>query len=253
VSSTPGRSATTQGRAPGERLLGRDDGGSFRTRQGWSLRERITAQDSYGVLLFLIVSLLVVTAAAGRSAGGRVVVAIMEGGVLLYSLWTARAGRAAVRICLVVVPIVVAVAAALSGGGSTPAKAAVASIGAALTFAAIAAIARRLGTHPRVDSATILGVLSTYLLIGIFFASVFTTVGALARSSFFVTEATPGPVDFLYFSFVTLTTVGYGDLTAAGDLGRMLAVTEALLGQLYLVTVVALVISNVGRERRREP
>jgi Ion channel len=43
--------------------------------------------------------------------------------------------------------------------------------------------------------------------------------------------------------------LGYGDLTAAGDLGRMLAVTEALLGQLYLVTVVAVVIGNIGRER----
>jgi hypothetical protein len=60
-------------------------------------------------------------------------------------------------------------------------------------------------------------------------------------------------VDFLYFSFVTLTTVGFGDRTAAGDLGRMLAVTEALLGQLYLLTVVALVIGNIGRERDRPP
>lgn len=217
------------------------------------LRERLTAEDSYGILLFLIVALLIVTAAAGRSPGGRAIVAIFQGGVLLYTLWTARAGRLALRISLVVVPIVVAVAAALSAGGSRPAKAAVASIGAALTFAAISAIARRLVAHPRVDSATILGVLSTYLLIGIFFASVFTTVGALSDSSFFVTQPMPGPVDFLYFSFVTLTTVGYGDLTAAIDLGRMLAVMEALLGQLYLVTVVSLVISNVGRERRSEP
>jgi voltage-gated potassium channel Kch len=66
-----------------------------------------------------------------------------------------------------------------------------------------------------------------------------------------VTETAPRSIDFLYFSYVTLTTVGYGDLTAAGDLGRMLAVTEALLGQLYLVTVVALVIGNIGRERTR--
>ena len=66
-----------------------------------------------------------------------------------------------------------------------------------------------------------------------------------------MTATDPHGIDFLYFSFVTMTTVGYGDLTAAGDLGRMLAVTEALIGQLYLVTVVALVIGNIGQERLR--
>jgi hypothetical protein len=55
----------------------------------------------------------------------------------------------------------------------------------------------------------------------------------------------------VYFSYVTMSTVGYGDLTARGDLGRMLAVTEALLGQLYLVTIVALLVGNLGRVRRQ--
>ncbi len=57
-------------------------------------------------------------------------------------------------------------------------------------------------------------------------------------------------MDRLYFSFTTMTTVGFGDLTAAGDAGRMLAITEALLGQLYLVSVVALIVANLGRTRR---
>jgi Ion channel len=85
----------------------------------------------------------------------------------------------------------------------------------------------------------------------ILFASVFMTVGTLGDIGFFSQIDEPTSVDFLYFSFVTLTTVGYGDRTAASDLGRMLAVTEALFGQLYLVTVVALVIGNVGRDRDR--
>ena len=56
----------------------------------------------------------------------------------------------------------------------------------------------------------------------------------------------------LYFSYATLCTVGYGDYTAASDLGHTLAVSEALLGQLYLVTVVALLVSRV-RPRRDGP
>jgi len=60
-----------------------------------------------------------------------------------------------------------------------------------------------------------------------------------------------GFLQALYFSFVTQTTVGYGDLTAAGGFGRALAVLEALIGQLYLVTVIALLVSNLGPARRR--
>jgi hypothetical protein len=55
----------------------------------------------------------------------------------------------------------------------------------------------------------------------------------------------------LYFSYVTLATLGYGDYTAASNLGHMLAVAEALIGQIYLVTVVALLVSRL-RVRSRE-
>jgi voltage-gated potassium channel Kch len=67
---------------------------------------------------------------------------------------------------------------------------------------------------------------------------------------FFLNEGAPERDDFLYVSYSTLSTVGYGDLTAATELGRSLAITEALFGQLYLVTVVALIVSNVRPVRR---
>ncbi|MFM7551963.1 MAG: potassium channel family protein, partial [Actinomycetota bacterium] len=54
---------------------------------------------------------------------------------------------------------------------------------------------------------------------------------------------------FLYFSYITLATVGYGDFTAADAVGRLLAMLEGLVGQLYLVTVLALIVSNLGRQR----
>lgn len=49
---------------------------------------------------------------------------------------------------------------------------------------------------------------------------------------------------------MTMTTVGYGDLVTALDFGQAIAVTQALLGQVYLVTVVALVVGNIGLQRR---
>ena len=60
----------------------------------------------------------------------------------------------------------------------------------------------------------------------------------------------PSSVDYLYFSFVTITTTGYGDFTAASGVGRMTAVLEAIFGQLYLITVVALVVQNLGQRSR---
>jgi voltage-gated potassium channel Kch len=71
----------------------------------------------------------------------------------------------------------------------------------------------------------------------------------LGGTDFFTTEHA-GRDDFLYFSYSTLTTVGYGDLVAATNLGRSLAITEALLGQIYLVTVVAVIIANLRRPAR---
>jgi voltage-gated potassium channel Kch len=74
----------------------------------------------------------------------------------------------------------------------------------------------------------------------------------VASSPFFVQTRDPTTADYLYFSFITLTTVGYGDYTAAGGFGRAAASVEALLGQIYLVTVVATIVSGMVNRRTRE-
>ena len=71
------------------------------------------------------------------------------------------------------------------------------------------------------------------------------------RRNFFVQTSHATLPNFLYFSFITQTTVGYGDFTAAGNLGRALASLEALVGQLYLVTVVAVLVSRMASASRR--
>ena len=67
-----------------------------------------------------------------------------------------------------------------------------------------------------IDVHTVLGALCIYVLIGMFWAFVFTAIGAFGSDPFFVQTSTPTSADYLYFAFVTLTTVGYGDLTAGG-------------------------------------
>ena len=68
--------------------------------------------------------------------------------------------------------------------------------------------------------------------------------------AFFAQHAAASSQNLLYFSFATITTSGYGDLTAATDVGRSLAIAEALIGQIYLVTVVAAIVGGLGRRRR---
>jgi hypothetical protein len=105
--------------------------------------------------------------------------------------------------------------------------------------------------EPYVSGRTVLGLLSVYLLIGMTFAAMFVVIAVVSGEPFFVQTDHAQPVDFTYFSFVTLATVGYGDFTAANPMPRMLAAIEGLTGQLYLVTVVAVAVSRV--RTRREP
>lgn len=98
-----------------------------------------------------------------------------------------------------------------------------------------------------------MGVLSLYMLMGMFFAFVYGALDRLGGDPFFA-EGTPATVaNCLYYSFTTLTTVGYGDLVARSDVGHTLSIFEALTGQIYLVTVVSLIVGNLGRRVRPQP
>ena len=97
-----------------------------------------------------------------------------------------------------------------------------------------------------VDGRTVLAALCLYVMFGMFFSTVYAAIDSVAGQTFFAQTMQPSPSDYSYFSFITLTTVGYGDLTAAHPLGRTLAAFEAMFGQLYLVSVVAVLVSNMG-------
>ncbi len=113
-----------------------------------------------------------------------------------------------------------------------------------------AAVVARLGRHRAVTGRTVLGALAAYLLIAVAFTYAF-YVAALYSTEPFFGEDVPSTA-YMYFSLTTITTLGYGDLAPVGELPRLLATFEALLGQLYLVTVVALVVGFVKPRQRRD-
>ncbi len=105
----------------------------------------------------------------------------------------------------------------------------------------------------QVTAQSIYAALSTYLLIGLMFAAFFGALGYLVSGPFFADGQPVNAQTLQYFSFTTLTTLGYGDFTAAGSLGRALAVLEALAGQVFLATLVARLVSAYAGGRRRPP
>jgi hypothetical protein len=107
------------------------------------------------------------------------------------------------------------------------------------------AIARSALRRRVVDLHTVLAALCIYVLFGMLWGFIYAAIGSLGSSAFFAQPIDPTSADYLYFSFITQLTVGYGDLSAAGNLGRACAVLEALLGSMYLVTVVALLIARL--------
>jgi len=101
-----------------------------------------------------------------------------------------------------------------------------------------------------VDVEVVLGALCAYLYIGSYFAFLYSTIAIASGSPFFAQPGADNMLNYIYFSFVTLTTTGYGDLSPAHGPGRMIAVTEAIIGQLYLVSVVSIVVSAYGKRKK---
>ncbi len=88
--------------------------------------------------------------------------------------------------------------------------------------------------------------LCAYLQLGLFFAYLYTAVDLFGGDPFFAQGPSQAASDYLYFSFVTMLTLGYGDLTPAGDIGRALIIVETLVGQIFLVVLIAYLVGSMA-------
>jgi hypothetical protein len=135
-------------------------------------------------------------------------------------------------------------------------------VGAAATAAAVLAVlivlvrgVVRLVREHGVTLQAVAGALTTYLLLGLEFALLIRVLVGISAHAYFeqAANAAVNQSQEIYFSFTTLTTTGYGDLTPALNAGRALSVLEMLIGQIYLVTVIGLLVGNLRRTSARAP
>jgi len=211
---------------------------------------RFHATHSYWAVLAAIGVDFVFAALAPDDAWARSVLVLLQTAILVLALWTAgwRVADSRVALTIVIVGTVAAGGNLLSGGQVLSGL--VSLFGGILTIAIAVVIALGAIEQGEVNTRSVAGAICVYVLIGLVFTFLFSVVAALGHGAFFA-QGTDGTRALrLYFSFVTLATLGYGDYSPAGDFGHMLAVLEALIGQLYLVTVVAVVVTRIGHPQR---
>jgi hypothetical protein len=209
---------------------------------------RLRASHSYRSVLLLVLASFVFAATAPEADWSRSLLFLLECATLVSALWTSGLGLD-YRPGLVLVAIAAAGAVLLLVSASSSVAGVAWLIEAALLTAIIVVVGLGVFDQGEINTQSVTGAISIYLVLGLAFTYIYGAVAAFGSGDFF-TQGTDGTLSLrVYFSYVTLSTLGYGDYTPATNLGHTLAVIEALMGQLYLVTVVAVLVSRLGKPK----
>jgi hypothetical protein len=248
VSCARGRDAPYQRESsvvPGE---GPDPARTRRFARGPSRETRLQfvqrIGDAYGLVLVLILTTFVVTMTLPPQGWvGRVAAVAIAGLTAIIALTSSDVPLGRVRFAAgaaLAAVIATALARAFSSDGLLGAAFIVDSL---LLAVAAVTILRRVVPSAMVDFRTILGAISVFTLLGLLFGFLFLALGRLENGDVFAGVSHAQARDYLFFSYTTLTTTGYGNLVPAGDIGQILSVFEMLTGQIFLVTLVAGLVS----------
>jgi hypothetical protein len=202
----------------------------------------------YGVLLVLLACAFTFAMVAPPVRWARFVTALLQGGALMVALTRPLTERTAIGVGLGASVFALAGASWAWVGG--PLQEGLADLVSAVVLALIpVTIFREFRRNLRINLQSVMASLCVYVVVGMFFAALASAVSNLGGVPYFANHTTADSSEYTYFSFITMATIGYGDFVPALPLGRALAVLEGLIGQLYLVTVVALVVGNLGWRR----
>jgi Ion channel len=233
------RSAMSKGPSASASIVGKSGLG----RQPGERWTRFAARvaNAFGLVLLLVVATYVLASLIPYSGWTGVVVVVVGVASAVVGLATAEARHTVVRIAalLAAIAVVLAVVNAIADASEPLAFAAL--LQALLLVAAAGAILRAVLNESEVGFPTILGAISVYLMLGLLFTFLYASIEKLQEGLFFGQATETG--DFLFFSFTTLTTTGYGNLVPVAQPGKMVSVLEMLIGQIFLVTLIAGLVS----------
>ncbi len=212
-------------------------------------RPRVIGLDHFGGLLVLILLAVTLSPVLADSDVGGAISGILAGLVLVGSYIASGVPRrraVAVGAIAIGAMAVSVIGTFVDPGATTPTW--VAALISAMIATTPFAVLRRVLHHEEVTLATVAGSLCAYLLVGTAFSAVYLTIGTADADAF----SAPMAGTSTYFSFVTLATLGYGDIVPRSDVARSLAMIEGVIGQLLLVTLVARFVSTLGQARTPE-
>ena len=201
---------------------------------------------------FLLASLVLFILIVPLSEGTRIGHLVLDGLlslVLLAAVFTASENRWVRTAALALAILATLLLWTNIADPSTPGRLAGLSLYVVLNFAAIAISLRRIVLAPAVTAEVICAGVSLYLLIGVNWALTYVFLDVMDPATFesLAIGFGKGVSEFLYFSFATLTTLGYGDLTPDSHFGRIWSILEAVIGVLYIAILVARLVSLYRR------
>jgi hypothetical protein len=205
----------------------------------------------YGGVLLLAFVLVVFEILSPSADWSRAIVVALQSAALLVVIATSRV-RSDVRrargtaIGVAAVLLVASVASGVVPVGATLVL--IVLLNTAVPLSLVAGLLRLVRSRG-VTVQAVAGALAIYLLVGLLFAGVIGFVAHVDGGAYFAQGTDGSSGDRAYFSFTVLTTTGFGDFTAATSLGHALAVMEMLLGQIYLVTIIGILVGNLAGRR----
>ncbi len=226
-----------------------------RTRERWRQRAE-RASDAFGLVLLLVLVTYVLSSLVENRGWSSVVLTVATSATSVVALTSSHAQARVVRVAIGLSLLTIVLAAIGAASDDRTWLNVASAIQISLLTVAMGAVLRRVVTAPEVGSRTILGALSVYAVLGILFTFLYGAIERVQDGAFFEGVPSPEGSDFLFFSYTTLTTTGYGNLVPGGQPGRLIAGFEMMAGQIFLVTLVAGLVSlwrpGEAIRRRRE-
>ncbi|HXV70151.1 MAG TPA: potassium channel family protein [Acidimicrobiia bacterium] len=207
----------------------------------------VRLRERYGLVLVFILAAYVI-GGLDTNVWVEIVTAMLWTALLLTTLWAPGVPRRVRAIGMIAVILILVSSVALGFASGDGAEGLRLLLLAVAQLAALLAILSQIVRHSQVTLQTVMGGIAAYALIAFVAAAVYSGADLLTDETFLNGVVARG--DYTYFSFVTLTTVGYGDITAAGDLAKRLVVVEAFVGQVFIIVFVARLVSLWGKPER---